>query len=611
MIIARLFATVRPWTPAQCVGRMRAAGKGYLKRTFPVSARMLLRGLNPAGLLPAPFSATPVRLIARNSTALEAEARNIINGTFAFHGATRHFGGRVEWQNRAGNYVWDVELHSFRFLDSLRCLAEDAALRGRAVRCGKELMRDWLLRSTYPHSPAWHSEVISKRALYWVKFLIDYAGPGDGDLLDSLSEQVTCLERNIETFLPGTQLIENGLALAATGLYFCCDGRPRQWLDKGTQILKSTLNRQVLPGGGHIQRSPMYQCVLLEGLLTCYSLFRARRIETPWLQEKIEAMLRRLLDALHPDGGIPLLNDSAFGYAPEPGDIVEYAERAFGFRRPPPTRKHEDDGYIAFRDSTSFLIIDGGPIGPDYLPSHGHADTLSYEMSVAKQRVIVDSGVYGYQADGIRAYCRGTAAHSTVVVDSCDQSEMWRAFRVGHRAHSFDPVVADRGGLSFFVGGHDGYRNLPGGVIHRRTLLHARERFFVVSDSLTGTGSHRIESHIHLAPGLEPEWQGDRMAVNAGGRIILQIIPFGCAPPQKDYNWYCPRFGEKVPGADITFLLVTELPCRFGYFLIPGDAEVAAACGFEKNHSFYSVGVKHKPPCTIRGDGRGYLLSTR
>ena len=42
------------------------------------------------------------------------------------------------------------------------------------------------------------------------------------------------------------------------------------------------------------------------------------------------------------------------------------------------------------------VIFDLAQIGPDYLPSHGHADTLSFELSVYGKRVFVNSGTSMY-----------------------------------------------------------------------------------------------------------------------------------------------------------------------------------------------------------------------
>ena len=39
-----------------------------------------------------------------------------------------------------------------------------------------------------------------------------------------------------------------------------------------------------------------------------------------------------------------------------------------------------------------FAIFDVAPLGPDYLPGHGHADTLSFELSLFGHRFITNSG---------------------------------------------------------------------------------------------------------------------------------------------------------------------------------------------------------------------------
>jgi uncharacterized heparinase superfamily protein len=62
-------------------------------------------------------------------------------------------------------------------------------------------------------------------------------------------------------------------------------------------------------------------------------------------------------------------------------------------------------------------LLDVAPIGPDYLPGHAPADTLSFELSVFGQRLLVNSGTSCYGASLERLRQRATAAHNTVVVD--------------------------------------------------------------------------------------------------------------------------------------------------------------------------------------------------
>ena len=606
--IRRLGSTLRPWRFTQYYGRMRSITKNRARRFFPWPARMLLVLRYPHDLIPAELRVKPGWLDKLDRPAEYTAAENVIKGIFRFHGVDQDYGNNIRWRSLVGNYMWDMELHSFRFLDSLSCLAQDGDHPDRAIHCSKDLMRDWIERCAYPHRPAWHPDVISMRIPNWIKFLISFPEPSDIDLWDSISQQAACLQKNIEIFLPGTELIENGIALAMAGLYFSDAEIPPRWLDRGMRIINRQLQEQVLPGGGHVERSPMYHCIILESLINCHNLLKARQMEPVWMDDKLKSMTQRIADLIHPDHDIPLMNDSSLAYASNPLDIIHYAKCSLDFKLQPFSREHEDDGYHVFKDGRSFIVIDGGPIGPDYLPSHGHADTLSYEMSIDRKRVIVDSGVFSYDADDLRAYCRGTPAHNTVMVDSCDQSEMWRSFRVGHRAKPVDTAVFDHGQLAGFTGAHDGYRFLSGNVGHDRVLLHVLDRFFVVSDLIDGEGKHRLESYLHFRPHLAVDWHEDRCIVSEDGRTILQVIPFGHQTSQAGYSWYCPEFGCRHENLMRVFAVTAELPHRFGYFLIPSDDDVTVACGFEDDDSYYRVDFDGRKTFVIRGAGNHFTL---
>jgi uncharacterized heparinase superfamily protein len=174
----------------------------------------------------------------------------------------------------------------------------------------------------------------------------------------------------------------------------------------------------------------------------------------------------------HPDGQIALFNDSAFGIAPTPGELDACAARLglCAAVRPGDGITHlKDSGYIRVQKGTAVLLLDVGPLGPDYLPAHGHADTLSFEMSLHGQRLIVDSGVSRYDDSPARLFERGTKAHNTVAVDGQDSSEVWGSFRVARRARPFGLEIAEEDGAISVTCRHDGYRRLPGKVTHCRS----------------------------------------------------------------------------------------------------------------------------------------------
>ena len=87
-----------------------------------------------------------------------------------------------------------------------------------------------------------------------------------GDWLKSLYEQALWLEKNIEYHLLANHYFKNGKALIFAGMYIAGQDAER-WLKKGRQIIASELEEQILPDGGHFERSPMYHAMILEDCL--------------------------------------------------------------------------------------------------------------------------------------------------------------------------------------------------------------------------------------------------------------------------------------------------------------------------------------------------------
>jgi len=172
----------------------------------------------------------------------------------------------------------------------------------------------------------------------------------------------------------------------------------------------------------------------------------------------------------HPDGQIALFNDAAFGVTPPPDNLVSYAERIglniFEQKCHKTSllkvQSWSASGYIRLETVNATAFLDVAPIGPDYLPSHANADTLSFELSVFGQRVIVNGGTSRYGSGPERLRERQTAAHSTLEINSESSSEVWSGFRVARRAYPFELSINESGSAVEVVCAHDGYRRLKG-----------------------------------------------------------------------------------------------------------------------------------------------------
>ena len=216
-----------------------------------------------------------------------------------------------------------------------------------------------------------------------------------------------------------------------------------RWLKKGTEILTAELREQILPDGGHFERSPMYHAMILEDCLDLLNICRGCRLKAAQiLSERLPDVCRRMMMFLHgmrhPDGQIALFNDAAFAIEASPGELAAYYERVTSEDSPAPAGrswKFPDTGYYVMAPRTGDrLIVDCGAVGPDYQPGHAHCDTLSFELSLKGRRVIVDSGCCQYEDGDIRQYNRGNLGHNLLTIDGQNQSEVWGAHRCARRA---------------------------------------------------------------------------------------------------------------------------------------------------------------------------------
>jgi uncharacterized heparinase superfamily protein len=299
---------------------------------------------------------------------------------------------------------------------------------------------------------------------------------------------------HLEQHLRGNHLLENAAALALCGACFAGD-RAQAWLRVGLGILERELPEQILADGGHFERSPMYQ------LRLAYALACLANAGDASLAERVAEPLARLRRAAaylcHPDGEIALLNDSAFGIANPPGDLIEAEVRPGPFALP-------QTGYYGARSGAGhYVICDAAPIGPDYLPGHTHGDIFSFELSLGGRRVVVDAGVHGYEADALRSYCRSTRAHNTVEVEGQDQCEFWAAFRVARRGRPRDVAWRPLDAGFELEGWHDGYERLRGRPGHRRRFRWHDAGVLLVRDTVRAGVPVAVRSRLHLHPDCE------------------------------------------------------------------------------------------------------------
>lgn len=487
--------------------------------------------------------APPLREPIARPVCYAARAPSMIGaGRFRFLNREREIATAEDWNDPASNKLWLYNLHYFDDLNS-----ENSAAR---LTWHIALIVRWISENPPPRGNGWESYPLSLRIVNWIKWAL-MGGPLDAMAVHSLAIQVRHLRRRLEYHLLGNHLFVNAKALVFAGLFF--DGpEADSWLCKGLAILRREIPEQILPDGGHFERSTMYHALALEDMLDLINVVRVFPDAMPALDQTVAAAwvgianrMRVWLSVMsHPDGGIGFFNDAAHGVAPDNMEMERYAV-ALGFEALPSQSDGithlESSGYVRVQRGSFVALLDVAPIGPDYQPGHAHADTLSFELSMRGRRMVVNGGTSLYGVGVERLLERGTAAHSTVEVASESSSEIWSAFRVARRARPFDLRI-ERGENAWRVTcSHDGYARLPRRPIHRREWSFGIGSV-TVSDDVSDQSIQSI-ARFHLHPTMAlAVVDVDAWVIRADGdRLAKVTVELGQGTVND--SRYAPQFG--------------------------------------------------------------------
>lgn len=508
----------------------------YLK-PIQLYGRLLFRLRRPAPDLRPPPALRP-------TTGQWARCARVVSMTgparFHFLSVTRTLTSAADWNRSDWPKLWLYNLHYFDDLN-----ADGAAAR---LEWHRALMARWIVENPPAVGNGWEPYPLSLRLVNWIKWLAAGNAPEAG-VVQSLAVQARWLMGRLEWHLLGNHLLANAKALVFAGTFFS-GPEADVWREKGLAILRREHAEQILEDGGHFERSPMYHAIILEDLLDLIQLAqRWPGTMDPAAVTEWRRLALRMLDWLaamtHPDGGIAFFNDAAFGIAPKLAELGAYAVElgmvAGGLKSA--LQSALQSGYVRVWRNDAVLIADVGEIGPDYLPGHAHADTLSFELSVFGQRVVVNSGTSEYGLGAERLRQRGTAAHSTVQIDGADSSEVWSGFRVARRARPVDFAASEDADAVELTCAHDGYRRLPGRPLHRR-IWRMTEQDLRVTDTVEG-GFGEAMARFYLHPAVTASSAGDSGLLTLPDGHIIRWSATGGAARVIAATWH-PEFGQSI-----------------------------------------------------------------
>ncbi len=498
----------KPASPRQATSATARHGESAIRRLLYTSP---IYDLSLSGKAPAGLRLTPTRRHAGNAII----GKEILSGDFPIKHRRGVRLGIDPWKRPLSGSEQSESLHGFSWLADLEAIgSEEARLRGR------ELLLGWISNFGRWQEPAWYPDVLGGRLTAWVcgfEFFVSADDGIAGRVLDSAMRQTRHLGRACAQSPTDWRRFRavHGLVLSA----ICLPGA-ETLLDRALGQLESAIGRQILPDGCHFERNPTRHLEVLDTLVSIQSLLVTTHIEGPIaLMGAIDRMTPMLRAFRHGDGKLSLFNGSSEGdRAAIESVITDSGVRGKALTSAP------HSGFQRLTAGRTTVIIDAGKPQPG--GGHtAHAGALGFEMSIGKERLIVNCGHRDNSLEWLEA-SRTTAAHSALTVDDTNSMEFLPDGHIGAGPNRVQCTRKESDGAVWLEMGHDGYAKTVGVNVRRNLFLSADGNDLRGEDIIEGSEGSRFDVRFHLHPGVHASLLHDRTAVllklpsGAGWRLM-------------------------------------------------------------------------------------------
>ena len=391
----------------------------------------------------------------------------------------------------------------------------------------------------------WHPYTASERAINILTFARTYGWSGNQaafrDLLALHAENIT---RKLEYF--GDHHTSNHLANNGRGLYLL-----GLWMemekarDIGLTILLEEAQRIFMASGLLREGSSHYHLLLAKNYKdVSVAAKQAGRPEHQQLGKIADAALARV-GVLRLPGGLPLIGDISPDLAPD--HVLKHMPAVSG-------------------KLAEFTVVDGwarlnlgpwsglwhvAPEGWSQMPGHGHQDLGGFELHFQDEPVFIDLGRGAYGEQGEAARYRSAVMHNGITLDDQDPYPPNRPY--------YDDVFRQHAGGPKPVISHENSTVsldfTSGGKSHHNRSWRFDHDEMMLSDKISGSGSHKITRRLHTC--LSPKVIDGGILLSGKHTYQLQ-----CTDGQIKINpatrWRA--YGRGVPAYQIEISQVAQLP---------------------------------------------------
>lgn len=406
-------------------------------------------------------------------------------------------------------------VHGFEWLRDLRSCGDQARRHGRIV------MQEWMDAQNRWSEGVWDFPVTATRLASWLTGYEFFCASGDDAFLESFYTSLIRQTRHLDRVDPA-QLWGLDALCVIRGLIFtglCLEGGEAR-LDHALGWLDHWLTSEIDGEGMHVSRSPYLAVQAAKQLIDIRgALVRGGLASPTALQAAIDRMMHAIRFFRMPDQKLACFHSTQ----EHDSNLLDALVRVSGVKIRKPPSQLEESGFESLARERVSVILDCGASASHPHDVCAHASPLAFEMSVGRDRLVVNCGTHPTDstwADHLRA----TAAHSTL---TCDDRNAYEIRHDGHIGRSASHVAARRdmiaGGIMVTLS-HDGYFSLNGLIHTRRLTLSADGHALSGEDWLASDAPLIKPAPFMIRFHLHPRVQASLIQ---GGDAALLRLPSG------------------------------------------------------------------------------------
>lgn len=446
-------------------------------------------------------------------------------------------------------YIWEINRH--QHLISLAKAYYISGNKNYKDEIKKQIM-NWIEANPYMKGINWISSLeLGIRLISW-SWAWFFLGNIDEEFrnawLETIYKHCVYINKNFSRYSSANNhLIGEAAGLFVASIVWPFEDKSEEWKERSYKILIQEIEKQNYNDGVNKEQAISYQQFVMDLFILAGLLGEKNGVLFPqYYWESIEKMLEFIASIMNRIGNVPFIGDADDGYAvtlSEDKNFNPYqsllASGAVMFKRGDfkrkasqfdekslwllgldgierfnsleekkinPVKTFKKGGYYvlsAYEDTEDEIksVFDCGPLGYLNIAAHGHADALSFTLSVGGKKFLIDPGTYVYQYPiEWRDYFKGTIAHNTIRIDGKDQSVIGGYYMWLIKARIKLLIWESNDEYDIVEGEHNGYMRLKDPVIHRREIFFDKKKdIFKIIDRIQAEKMHLIEQFFHFS----------------------------------------------------------------------------------------------------------------